>query len=66
MLMVLIYWVKANTCRSILVTSKESGIEINAKRIRNLKSHEQNALKYYSIIIIIIIIIIYILKVSNC
>ena len=63
MLMVLIYWVKANTCRSILVTSKESGIEINAKRIRNIKSHEQNALKYYRIIIIIII---YLLKVSNC
>jgi len=43
---------------------QKSGIEINAKRIRNIKSHEQNALKYHNIIIIIIII--YLLKVSNC
>ena len=36
------------------------GIEINAKRIKNIVSHEQNALMYHNVIITNL------LKVSNC
>jgi len=39
--------IKKKNAEAYLVTSKEIGIEINAKKIKNIVSHEQNALKYY-------------------